>query len=35
MQTADAVCFTSILLQVDVFATLQSHPVVSYEQVNE
>jgi hypothetical protein len=34
-QTADAVCFTSILLQVDVFATLQSRPVVSYEQVNE
>jgi hypothetical protein len=34
-QTADAVCFTSILLQVDVFATLQDRPVASYEQINE
>ncbi|KAH1415504.1 hypothetical protein KXV98_003862 [Aspergillus fumigatus] len=34
-QTADAVCFTSILLQIDVFATLQSRHVVSYEQVSE
>ncbi|UNI22774.1 hypothetical protein JDV02_008630 [Purpureocillium takamizusanense] len=34
-QTADAVCFTSILLQVDVFATLQYRPVASYEPVNE
>ncbi|CAI7582168.1 unnamed protein product [Penicillium viridicatum] len=34
-QTADAVCFTSILLQIDVFATLQNHHVVSYEQVSE
>ncbi|PYI19955.1 hypothetical protein BO99DRAFT_331781 [Aspergillus violaceofuscus CBS 115571] len=33
-QTADAVCFTSILLQVDVFATLQNHPVVSYDHVS-
>jgi hypothetical protein len=34
-QTADAVCFTSILLQIDVFATLQNRHVVSYEQVSE
>ncbi|RAK81038.1 Zn(II)2Cys6 transcription factor domain-containing protein [Aspergillus fijiensis CBS 313.89] len=34
-QTADAVCFTSILLQVDVFATLQNHTVVSSEHVSE
>ncbi|RAL10325.1 Zn(II)2Cys6 domain-containing transcription factor afumD [Aspergillus homomorphus CBS 101889] len=34
-QTADAVCFTSILLQINVFATLQNHPVVSYEQISE
>ncbi|KAJ5501671.1 hypothetical protein N7453_006488 [Penicillium expansum] len=34
-QTADAVCFTSILLQIDVFATLQNRHVVSYEHVSE
>ncbi|KAE8384460.1 hypothetical protein BDV23DRAFT_189203 [Aspergillus alliaceus] len=34
-QTADAVCFTSILLQVNVFATLQDRPDAPYEQVNE
>ncbi|PYH42524.1 Zn(II)2Cys6 domain-containing transcription factor afumD [Aspergillus saccharolyticus JOP 1030-1] len=34
-QTAHAVCFTSILLQIDVFATFQNRPVISYEQVNE
>ncbi|KAL3479203.1 hypothetical protein BJX99DRAFT_255731 [Aspergillus californicus] len=30
-QTADAVCFTSILLLVDLFATLQDRPVDPYE----
>ncbi|EAW07716.1 Zn(II)2Cys6 domain-containing transcription factor afumD [Aspergillus clavatus NRRL 1] len=34
-QTADAVCFTSILLLVGEFATLQDRPVASYKSVNE